>query len=136
MPPVAEPRIAVIEGEKVLVFDAPSVLPASLGGLLTQLRVTFRDDWTPGGMSTLCMLRDHRLRKFREGRYLGSDGLVRDLRLFMCQDCETVCVRDVSIDSLEQAVGTPRRRSVLEPRRRNEIIGWYSGARRNQRIYR
>lgn len=133
MQTVAEPRVEIIEGQKVLVFDEPSVLPSSLGALLTQMRITYRDDnYRVGGMSSLCAMREHRLHPFRAGRHLGSDGVIRDLRLLICTDCETVCVRDVSVDTL----GDARRQSRLAPRRRDEILGWYTGARRNQREYR
>jgi len=132
LPPTQADRIEVIDGEKVLVFEADPPIPSNLGLLLMQMRVTFRDDFRIGGMSSLCQMRDHRFRKFREGRHLGQDGVVRDLRLEMCQDCEAFVVRDVSLEALPDA----RRGSRLATRRRNEILGWYTGGRKNNREYR
>lgn len=135
---IAEPRIATIDGRKVLVFDRPSPLPPTLSGLLAQLRVTARWDVRPTGARASCEVpevvggvpRDHRLVRFREGRHVGLDGAVRDLRLLMCADCETVCVRDVSIDWLAGL-----RAGRLLPRRRDHVLGWYTGARPRQRVY-
>lgn len=127
-----------IDGQPVLVFEPPSPLPTTLMGLLAHLRVTFRADVRPTGARKSCEVpeieggipRDHRLVRFREGRHLGLDGIVRDLRLLMCADCETVCVRDISVDRLERLPT-----GVLAPRRRDSVIGWYTGARPNQRVY-
>jgi len=137
---LAQARIETVDGRKVLVFDPPSPLPPTLEGLLRGLYVTFRADVRPGGAARSCEVpedrgngrpEDHRLVPFREGRHVGRDGVFRYLRLLMCVDCETVCVRDVSVDRLDGL-----RTGRLSPRRRDTVLGWYTGARRNQRIYR
>lgn len=135
---ITEPRIVHVDGHPVLVFERPTPIPATLDGLLAHLRVTFRAEIRPTGARRSCevpdvvggVARDHRLVRFREGRHIGLDGVVRDLRLLMCADCETVCVRDISIDRMER-LPTGR----LAARRRDSVIGWYTGARPNQRTY-
>lgn len=124
------PPTEIIEGQRVIVLEGPP-LPPNLGRLLAEMRVTFRADVRPGGASSICAQRDHRLARFREGRHVGPDGMVRDLRLLMCQDCEAVCVRDVSVQ-----FAADQGRSSLQPRRKDEVLGWYTGARPNQRVYR
>jgi hypothetical protein len=98
--------------------------------LLSAMRAVVRHPVRIGGTRVACQSeQDHRLRLFAQGRHTGHDGIVRDLRILMCVDCESVCVRDVTLDSLP----TPRRRPL---RRRDHVLGWYSGARRGQRQYR
>lgn len=135
---ITEPRIVQINGRPVMVFEPPSPLPPSLLELLGRLRVTFKADVRPQGARRRCeepeieggIPRDHRLVRFREGRHLGRDGIVRDLRLLMCADCEAVCVRDVSVDRIDRLPG-----GRLANRRRDVVLGWYTGARPNQRVY-
>lgn len=127
-----EPRLATIEGRPTLVVERKPPLPQKLDGLLGSLtHVTYRADIQPSGTARSCELRDHRFARFREGTHVGSDGIVRDVALRMCQDCAAVEVRDVSYDRLP---GLPTGRKG--PARRDDILGWYSGARRNQREYR
>lgn len=131
-------RRTVIEGETVLVIERRPPLPRKLDALLASpgmrvfpVRVT--------GWRSDCGAQLHRLVSLAEGTYRGPDGLRRDLRIQMCADCESVCVRDVSIDTLAHLDPTGRgslRPSRLTPRRRDEVMGWYTGARRNQREYR
>lgn len=126
------PDLQTIEGQKTLVVERRPPLQPKLDGLLGALtHVTARVDITPGGTSVACELRDHRFRLFREGRHVGLDGVVRDLRLQMCADCGAVCVRDISFDRLP---GLPTGRGG--PRRRDDVLGWYSGKRRAAREYR
>jgi hypothetical protein len=129
------PRVTVIEGRRVLVIDRRPPLPQRLDALLA----------TPGmrrfpvrvsGWRSACGEQDHRLVPFAEGRYRGPDLERRTLRLLICADCESVCVRDVTVDRLVDQAGIgPRRTPTLAPRRRDLILGWYTGARRNQRQY-
>lgn len=127
-----EPRVTTIEGRKVLIVERKPPLPPTLGALIGALRVSFAREVRPSGTRSACLTdQDHRLTVFREGRHVGHDGIARDLRLLMCADCESVCVRDVSLDRLARA---PLGRLPL--RRRNHVLGWYTGARPNQRIYR
>lgn len=122
----------VIEGQQTLVVPRKPPLQPKLDGLLGALTaVTYRADFRPTGAAASCQLRDHRFARFREGRHVGLDGVVRDLALQMCRDCGAVCVRDTSIDRLP---GLPIGRSG--PARRDLVLGWYSGARPNSREYR
>ncbi len=121
-----------IEGQRTLVVQRTPPLPQKLDALLASLsHVTYAQDIRPSGMAASCSLRDHRFARFREGRHIGTDGVVRDVTLQMCADCGAVCVRDVSFDRLP-GLPTGRRGAA----RRDDILGWYSGARRNQREYR
>jgi hypothetical protein len=121
----------LIEGRPTLVVETKPPLPQKLDGLLGSLQfVRYRDDIRPTGTAASCQLRDHRFALFREGRHVGLDGIVRDLRLLMCQDCGAVVVRDISVDRLE---GLPT--GGRGPARKDMVIGWYSGARRNGRTY-
>ena len=137
-PQLPPPRVMTIDGQKVMEFVRRPPLPQSLGRLLAApgmrvlpIRIT--------GWRSACGREEHRLLPFAEGTYAGPDGIRRDLRLQMCADCESVCVRDVSLDSLAALDPTgrgPRRPSRLALRRRDHVLGWYTGARRNQRQYR
>jgi hypothetical protein len=124
-------RVVVIEGRRVLMVDRTPPIPPTLDRLLATMVVTHSADVRPGGARSICLgEQDHRLRIFREGRHVGLDGVVRDLRLLMCADCESVCVRDVTRDTLSRL---PTGRQPLK--RRDHVIGWYSGARPGQRVY-
>ena len=125
-----QPRVMVIEGRRVLVTDRTPPIPGTLDRLLAEMVVTLAADVRPMGARAVCLAEVHRLRVFREGRHVGRDGVVRDLRLLMCADCQAVAVRDVSVDRL-----TGLRTGSRLPRRRDFILGWYSGARANQRVY-
>lgn len=124
--------VQTIEGRPTLVVKRTPPLPPSLDRLLAALSpVTFRADIRPAGARVACeTLREHRFARLREGRHVGLDAVIRDLRVLMCQDCGAVQVRDVSIDTLPGL-----RAGRAGPARRDMVIGWYSGARRNQREY-
>lgn len=128
----------VIDGQTVLVVERRPPLPPKLDALLASpgmrvfpIRISgWRDD---------CGRETHRLLVVAEGWHRGPDGIRRDLRVQMCADCESVCVRDVSLDTFAAYDPTGRgllRPSSLAPRRRDHVLGWYTGARRNQRQYR
>lgn len=131
------PERAVIEGQTVLVIEPPKVLPGTLDLLLRHLvNVTYRVDPVLGGTATHCDERTHRLALFRRGRLFAPQGELLDLELDMCIDCGAVKVRDVSRDSISHHVdGRLRNAPRLAPRRRNETLGWYTGARRRNREY-
>jgi hypothetical protein len=132
------PRRMVIDGQTVLVMERKPPLPGRLEALLQSpgmrvfpIRIT--------GWRAACGREEHRLLPIAEGWYTGPDRIRRDLRVQMCADCESVCVRDVSLDTLaavDPRGRGPLRPSRLAPRRRDHVIGWYTGARRNQRQYR
>lgn len=129
MPP--EPRVAIIEGQRVLVMERRPPLPQNLASLLALMTITFRAPIRITGWRPECSAQDHRLALWIDGRYLGPDGVRRELRLMQCADCEGVQVRDITLDRL------PRLRAGGRgPARRDHILGWYSGARRGQRQYR
>ena len=134
----SEPRRMVIDGQTVLVIERRPPLPRRLESLLQSpgmrvfpIRIT--------GWRADCGREEHRLLIVAEGWYIGPDEVRRELRVQMCADCESVCVRDVSLDTLATYDPGGRgslRPSRLAPRRRDHVLGWYSGARRNQRMYR
>ena len=122
-----------ISGRRVeVVVRTPPIQP-NLEHLRRAMRVTFEVPMPAmGGATQSCVvLREHRLTRFLEGRHVGLDGVIRDLRLLVCRDCHAVCVRDVSADTLDRLpVGG------AGPKRRDLILGWYTGARPAQREFR
>lgn len=145
--PAFEPRRTVIAGRTVLVVDRRPPLPETLELLLEGGRDTSGRRWVPirvavrralriGGAAASCLASsngdpelDHRLSVWLEGFLLGSDAIVRFLSLHACTDCGAVCVRDRSIDELP---GLSAGRRPL--RRKDEVIGWYTGARPRDRV--
>lgn len=131
------PRVVTIEGRRTLVTERRPPLPPRLDTLLNApgmrrypIRIT--------GWRGECSAQDHRLKLIAKGRFRGTDAETYDLRIYQCADCEAVCVRDVSVDRLEAYDPTgrgPAARARHLPRRRDHVMGWYSGARRNQRVY-
>lgn len=128
-------RTEQIEGRKVLVIDRRPPLQPSLDGLLAALyMVTAREDIRPAGARIECEAqREHRMGVLREGRHVGLDAVVRDLRVEMCRDCGACCVRDISFQTSIDGERVPRGR--LKPRRGDTVLGWYTGSRRRQREY-
>lgn len=125
-------KTQLVDGQKTIVVERTPPLQQKLDRLLAALtRVCDYGDVRPTGARAACEMRQHRFLRFREGRHVGLDGVVRDLALQMCADCGAVCVRDQSIDRLPGL--SPGRGG---PARRDLILGWYSGARRNRREYR
>lgn len=131
----------VIDGERVAVFDRPKPVPPTLALMLNGGRDSAGRVWRPlrqavvytlhvGGARAECAQQEHRLTPWIEGFHSGSDGITRYLRLEACQDCGSVAIRDASVDTLD---GAPVGR--LAPRRRDHLIGWYTGARPRQRVY-
>lgn len=141
MPAPREPYVATIEGHRVRVIERRPPLPESLHLLLEGGRDEASRPWSPlrvvvqyplrlRGARSACLEQDHRLAPWLEGFATGSDGQTRYLHLNACADCGSVCVRDASYDSLE---GLPT--GSLAPRRRDHVIGWYTGSRPRQRQY-
>jgi hypothetical protein len=124
-----EPRVTTIEGRRVLVVERRPPLPRVLSELLNAPGMRVYPIRIQGWRGE-CSQQEHRLKLTAEGHYRCLDGVVRDLRVYTCADCEASCVRDVSIDALDARA--PR---FLRPRRVDHVLGWYSGSRRNQRVY-
>lgn len=139
MPAMPEPKIENIEGRKTVVAPTGSGLPGKLDELLSQMaafRFTYRADIALAGARPACTVwREHRLVRFREGRWFARDGIRRgqvlDLSLRMCADCGAVQVRDVSYDLL----GGQARPASGPPKRRDHVLDWYSGKRPAGREY-
>lgn len=144
-----EPRVAVIDGVRAMVIDrtppiAPTLALMLNGGrdekqrLWKPLRVVIRDPLRIAGSPTAACLAssngsvndNHNLSNWLAGFADCSDGATRYLVLQACTDCGAVCIRDRSFDSLD-GLSTGRR----PLRRRDHVIGWYTGARRNSRVY-
>lgn len=134
---MTEPRVDTVEGRRTIVQPVGHGLPGKLPDLLGQLlQITFAEDVVLQGARATCeAAREHRLTRFREGRWFARDGVRRgeflDLSLRMCRDCGAVQVRDVSFDLLPGQ----RRPAAGPPKRRDHVIGWYSGKRRAGREY-
>jgi hypothetical protein len=122
----------VIEGQRTLVVERTPPLPSRLDALIASMfSLSVSIDIKPAGTSVACeQWRTHRFTTIRQGRALCRDRMLRDLRVDMCADCGAVCVRDISYDRLG---GLPI--GGRGPARRDLILGWYSGARRNSRLY-
>lgn len=127
-----EPRLAQIEGQQTLVVERRPPLQPKLDGLLGALfHVRVSKDIRPAGARASCEAdREHRFDVLREGRHVGFDGVVRDLRVQMCIDCGAACVRDITHDRLP---GLPT--GSQPARRRDLVLGWYSGKRRAGREF-
>jgi hypothetical protein len=143
---LAEPRVVTIEGRRTLVTERVLPIPPTLE-LLLEGGSDARGTWAPlriierlplvlSGARGECLAQDHRIKPWIEGLHVGSDGRTRSLALLACQDCGAVCVRDRSYDSLAILSGDPRDLSTHRAmRRKDHVLGWYSGGRPRQRIY-
>ena len=158
---MTEPRVTTINGQRALVLPRQSGLPQKLPDLLSAMEnfgYAFRDDFVARGTRISCeQLNEHRMRTWREGRWwnahafrvYGDAASFRVveagqllLRLERCQDCDAVCVRDVSFEM--NAGARPARLRNLKTGveriappigQRNIVLGWYSGKRRAGREY-
>lgn len=121
-----QPRFTTIGGRVAQVVQVPRFLPPRLDALLAGLLVVERlPRPTLAGFSVECADTDHRLMPWLRGAYAG-----RELALLTCTHCGAVEVRDVSLDLLPGL-----RSGHTAPRRRNAVLGWYSGKRRAGRVY-
>ena len=100
-------------------------LPPRLDALLTQLRVLSSSPIPRLGARRACTDADHAFRPWLTGVRAGVE-----LRLSACIFCETVEVRDISLD-LIPGLSSGRR----APGRRSDVLGWYSGRRPAGRQY-
>ena len=120
----AEPRIVRIsDGVFAEVVERVSPLPRRLEQLLAGLTLVKRRTVALVGVRRACTDLEHDFQLWRLGVYRGLE-----LRLALCAFCGVVEVRDISFDILPGA-------SVGQPRRRDDLLGWYSGARPARRSY-
>jgi hypothetical protein len=121
-----EPRIVrVADGLYAEVLDRTSPLPRRLQPLLNGLTVMRRWKVVVAGTRRACTDAEHALQPWLRGVYRQLE-----LRLAMCSFCGVVEVRDISLDLLpDLVVGRGG------PRRRDELLGWYSGRRPGGRTY-
>lgn len=107
--------------------------------LLNQLVIRQRAIVRPQGTRQACVDGDHQLEPLYVARWATAplelslqahQGAV-DLTLTMCAYCGAVEVRDVSFHA-----PAGLRLGSLAPRRRSDVLGWYSGKRAAGRIYR
>jgi hypothetical protein len=113
------------------------VLPPTLDVLLGSLEVVSRQPVIVRGWGSDCGQELHHWEPWIEAIYRPvvpapsiPVRITLSLRISVCTLCETIEVRDVSFDRLD---GLPTGR--LAPRRRDALLGWYSGVRRANRIY-
>lgn len=98
-------------------------LPPNLAALLNALRVVSVKQVLIRGWGSPCATDDHLLADWITGVYRG-----RSIVLRVCRLCEAAEVRDRTVSI------TPTRAGVMTDRP-DALLGWYSGARRNQRTY-
>jgi hypothetical protein len=100
------------------------ILPSNLDALLRLISSGLVYPVPVRGATTACTAREtHDMRLWVTGSLSG-----RSLRLNKCADCESVEVRDVSLDA---NIGASR----LAPRPLNRLLGWYTGRRPAGRTY-
>ena len=103
------------------MLTPPLVLPRRLDDLLKLLHDGYVYPVPVRGASTDCTgYETHDLRLWVTGHYSG-----RSMRLSKCANCESVEVRDVSLDA---NIG-----SRLAARPLNRLLGWYTGHSPNRR---
>lgn len=117
--PAGRTLVTIADGVRAVRLEQVSPLPPSLDQLLVRLAVTDRQPFVAHGTRRDCTDEQHDFRPWLAGVFAGLE-----LRLWRCPFCTTVEVRDVSLDLLTGL--TPGRGG---PRRRNEVLGWYSGVR-------
>lgn len=117
--------VTVADGVRAIRVESSSPLPPSLEILLRHLLVTAKHPYIARGTRRACTDEQHDYSPWLAGVYAGLD-----IRLARCAWCGTVEVRDVSLDLLPGLV--PGRGG---PRRRDDVLGWYSGSRPDGRTY-
>lgn len=102
----------------------PPILPSNLDALLRLISNGLAYQVPVRGATAACTADEtHDMRLWVTGTYSG-----RSLRLNKCADCESVEVRDVSLD-LNLGGSSLARRPL------NALLGWYTGNRGSRRIY-
>jgi hypothetical protein len=121
----SEPRIVRIADGVIAQVVERSVLPPRLDALLAALRGARSVPVLVLGTRRACTDESHAYAAWVTGVY-GP----RELQLSRCTFCGAVEVRDVSYDILP---GLKAGRGG--PRRRDDVLGWYSGSRPLGRTY-
>lgn len=103
-----------------------NILPRRLDALLGELRGVRTKPLRLLGTRRACGDGEHELASWRVGSWRD-----RDLRLSLCSYCGAIEVRDVSLDILPGVMA-----GRGGPRRRSDVLGWYSGRRPAGREYR
>lgn len=107
-----------------MTIAPPPILPAHLDALLRLISNGLVYPLPVRGATADCVAREaHDMQLWVTGTYGG-----RSLRLNKCSDCESVEVRDVSLD---ENIGGSR----LARRPLNRLLGWYTGKRARGRTY-
>jgi hypothetical protein len=122
------------------------LLPPRLDMLLAALRAPTREQVVVRGWSAECEQNEHQFARWMSGLYRppvsrriasmfpGVPGPTLELVLYICTNCEVAEVRDRTLDRLVDFDGNGRRKLVASGRR-DGFLGWYAGARKNNRVY-
>jgi len=116
--------VTIADGLKAQVVERRSPLPQRLDPLLSGIVVLKRFPVTIVGARQACTDASHELQPWLWGIYANLE-----LRLSLCAFCGMVEVRDISFDVLPGAMGHGK------PRRRDAVLGWYTGKRPAGRTY-
>jgi hypothetical protein len=123
---MVEPVFArIADGVVAQVIERVSPLPRSLETLLRSLHKTREVSVRILGTRQACTDAEHTFQPWLEGIYR-----TLQLRLRVCAFCGVVEVRDISLDILP---GLTIGRGGA--RRRDDLLGWYSGKRHGGRTY-
>lgn len=125
-PAAVEPRIVKIgDGLHAEVIER-TILPKRLDALLGELRDVRSRPARLLGTRRDCRDGEHDLQLWRSAIWRA-----RELRLALCAFCGAIEVRDVSFDILPGFMS-----GRTSPRRKSDVLGWYSGRRPLGREYR
>lgn len=117
--------VTISDGVVAQVVERTPPIPRRLDPLLASIRVLRRWPARILGARRACTDAEHAFQPWLDGIYNGLE-----LRLALCPFCGVVEVRDVSLDLIPGLSS-----GVLEPRRRDDVLGWYSGRRQAARVY-
>lgn len=116
--------VTIADGLSAQVIQRRSPLPQRLDLLLSEIVVYRRFPAAIMGTRQACTDATHEFAAWLWGTYAGLE-----LKLSLCAFCGVIEVRDISLDILPGAMGHG------SPRRRSDVIGWYTGKRPAGRTY-
>lgn len=119
------PRIIRIGDQPVQVIERVTPLPKRLDALLNETRILVRNRVHVLGSRQDCVDAEHDWHPWLRGVFRSME-----LRFRRCTFCGSVEVRDVSHDILPGVVV-----GGSGPRRKSDVLGWYSGQRPLGRQY-